>query len=240
VTVRSYVIAGVFLASLVAYTYALRYRDIASPPAPPLDSLPAGIGAFTGVTEAEDTETLELLGADATLYRTYRSDDGRVAWLFIAYFGAQQENSQIHSPKHCYPGAGWNIIEEGSARVPLEDGEIPARSLVISDGADTHYMLYWFSTADGIITNEFALKWNQMKNSLLAKPQATAFVRFSMDATGEAERGARDELMRLAGALAPRIDGILRASGAAPGGGAAGRTPSRRAASDTSAPERTP
>ena len=214
-TLRGHIVVIPFLAALIAYTYALRYRDIESPPAPSLESVPSEIGAFTGSTEAEDPEALELLGADATLFRTYRGDSGRVAWLFIGYFGTQHENSQIHSPKHCYPGAGWNILEEGSTRIALGDGEIPARSLVISDGVRTHYILYWFSSADGIVTNEFALKWNQMKNSLLARPQATAFVRFSIDATGYAESASRNDLVRFAEALAPHIEEILRASGAA-------------------------
>jgi len=212
---RSYLVVILFLAALIAYTYALRYREIESPPVPSLDSVPSEIGAFTGSTETQDPSALEVLGADATLFRTYRSDSGRVAWLFIGYFGTQHQNSQIHSPKHCYPGSGWNILEEGTTRIALGDGEIPARSLVISDGVRSHYILYWFSSADGIVTNEFALKWNQMKNSLLARPQATAFVRFSMDATGRAESASRSDLARFAGALAPHIEEILRASGAA-------------------------
>jgi EpsI family protein len=214
-TLRRYLIVILFLAALIAYTYALRYREIESPPVPSLDSVPSEIGAFTGSTEAQDPEALEILGADATLFRTYRSDSGRVAWLFIGYFGTQRQNSQIHSPKHCYPGSGWNILEEGTTRIALGDGELPARSLVISDGVRSHCILYWFSSADGIVTNEFALKWNQMKNSLLARPQATAFVRFSMDATGRAENASRNDLARFAGALAPHIEEILRASGAA-------------------------
>lgn len=221
---RSYLVVVLFLAALIAYTYALRYRDIESPPVPPLDSVPSEIGAFTRSTEAQDPEALGILGADATLFRAYRSDSGSVAWLFIGYFGTQHQNSQIHSPKHCYPGSGWNVLEEGTTRIALGDGEIPARSLVISDGVRSHHILYWFSSADGIVTNEFALKWNQMKNSLLARPQATAFVRFSMDATGRAESASRNDLARFAGELAPRIEEILRASGAA-------RAPS---------PERTP
>jgi EpsI family protein len=214
-TLRTRSIVILFLAALGAYTYALRYREIENPPAPPLDSIPIEIGAFRGSNNAEDPKTLEILGADTTLFRTYRSDSGSVAWLFIGFFGTQHENSQIHSPKHCYPGSGWNILEEGTTRIALGDGDIPARSLVISDGVRSHYILYWFSSADGIMTNEFALKWNQMKNSLLARPQATAFVRFSMDATGRAESASRNDLARFAGALAPHIEEILRASGAA-------------------------
>lgn len=232
-TLRTRIIAILFLATLCAYTYALRYREIESPPAPPLDSIPTEIGAFRGSNNAEDPKTLELLGADATLFRTYRSDSGSVAWLFIGYFGTQHENSQIHSPKHCYPGEGWVILDERPKRIDTGSGEIAARYLAISDGVRTHSILYWFSSADGIMTNEFALKWNQMKNSLMGKPQATAFVRFSIDATGKAESASRDELVRFAEALAPHVEAVLRGSGAARGAPA-------RTDSETTSPERTP
>ena len=232
-TFRSHFIIIPLLAALIAYTYALRYREIESPPAPLLDSIPTEIGAFRGSNETEDPEALKLLGADATLFRTYRSDSGRVAWLFIGYFGTPHENSQIHSPKHCYPGAGWTILDEESARIALGSREIAVKSLAISDGVRTHYILYWFSSADGIITTEFALKWNQMKNSLLARPQATAFVRFSIDVTGEAESASRNDLVRFAEALAPHIEEALRVSGAA-------RVSPAHTDSGTTAPEGTP
>ncbi len=214
-THRGYFAVIPLLAALTAYTYALRYRDVESPPAPAFASIPARIGAFTGADETEDAETLELLGADATLFRTYRGESGLLVWLFVGFFGRQHENSQIHSPKHCYPGAGWVILEEGSTEISLGGGKARVKYLTISDGVKTHDILYWFSSADGIITNEFALKWNQMKNSLLARPQATAFVRFSIDeAAGRAE-SARSELVRFAETLAPSIEEALRASGAA-------------------------
>ena len=207
-------IIALFIA-LIAYTYALRYRAIERPPAPALDSLPKEIGGYAGTSEADDPEALKILGADATLLRTYRNGAERIVSLYIGFFGAQQENSQIHSPKHCYPGAGWNILEEGSTNIPLMGKIVPVKHLVISNGAEKQYLLYWFTSADGILTNEFALKWNQMKNSLLSRSQATAFVRFSIDVTGETETGARDDLVQFVGLLAPHIEEILRSSGPA-------------------------
>ncbi|HEY5133378.1 MAG TPA: EpsI family protein [Candidatus Krumholzibacteriaceae bacterium] len=203
------IVIGLF-AVLIAYSYALRYRDAASPPAPSLGSIPEEIGGYAGTSEGADPETLKLLGADATLFRTYRRGPGRTIWLYIGYFGTQHENSQIHSPKNCYPGAGWNILEEGSTKLVLSGSGIAVKHLVISNGAERQYVLYWFTGADGIITNEFALKWNQMKNSLLVRPQSAAFVRFSIALTGETEAAARSELVRFAEALAPRIEEVLR------------------------------
>jgi EpsI family protein len=229
---RGYIVVIPLLAVLVAYTYALRYRDVERPPAPALDSIPARLGDFTGTDETEEAETLELLGADATLFRTYRGDSGLLVWLFVGYFGRQHENSQIHSPKHCYPGAGWVILDEGSTGISLAGDTVRIKYLTISDGVKTHDILYWFSSADGILTNEFALKWHQMKSSLLGRPQATAFVRFSIDEADEQAGTARSDLVRFAEALAPFIDEALRGSGAAPPRAAA-------APPGASSPERT-
>ena len=211
------IVIGLF-AVLIAYTYALRYRNGTSTPAPSLGSIPEEIGGYVGTSEEMDPETLKVLGTDATLFRTYRCGPGRTVWLYIGYFGAQHENSQIHSPKNCYPGSGWNILEEGSTNLVLAGSDVAVKDLVISNGVERQYVLYWFTGADGIITNEFALKWSQMKNSLLRRPQTAAFVRFSIGLPGETEAAARSELARFAEALAPRINEVLRSSGAAPAG----------------------
>jgi len=230
---RRYGFIIVLLAVLIAYTHALRSRDIETSRAPFLGSLPEEIGGYTGLIEAEDPEALKLLDADETLFRRYRNDSGRTVWLYIGYFAAPHENSQIHSPKHCYPAAGWNILTEGSTSILLGEGKVAVRHLVISNGVEKHAILYWYSCADGILTNEFALKLNQMKNSLLSRSQATAFVRFSTQLTGGEEAGAERDLVRFAEALAPHAEGVLRGGGAAPGA-------SNRAFSGSTTSERTP
>lgn len=214
---RTFAALMIFFGALTAYTYELRFRPGGASEMPPYDLLAREAEGFTSTEEERDTAPLKLLGADATLYRTYRNAAGRTAWLFLGYFAAQHENSQIHSPKHCYPGAGWNIIEEGSTPLRFGAETLPVKHLVIFNGVERHYVLYWFTSCDGIITNEFALKWNQMKNSLLRRSQASAFVRFSTRVEpGNREAEARDELARFAESLAPNIEDVLRRAGAGP------------------------
>lgn len=229
----NYIIVIGLLAALIAYTYALRYGNAAPAPTPSLASIPEELGGWVGTSVGADSETLKLIGADETLFRTYRRGPEHTVWLYIGYFARQHENSQIHSPKHCYPGSGWDIVEEGSTNLVLAGAGVAVKHLVISNGAEQQYVLYWFTGAGGIITNEFALKWNQMKNSLLRRPQAAAFVRFSIELTGKTRAAAQDELVRFAEALAPHIEQVLRSSGAAPA-----ETPSARRADASS--ERTP
>jgi len=216
--IRSASIAvSILLAALIVYTFALRYREREVPRAPDLDLIPAAAGGYVSADERQDANDLEMLGADKTLFRTYRRGWDNPVWLFIGYFGSQRENSQIHSPKNCYPGGGWNILEEGRTTISIAGVDTAVMHLIISDGAERQFVLYWFASADGIIPNEFALKWNQMKNVLLGRPQMSAFVRFSTILPGgNADIEARRALASLAEILAPQIDFALKGRGEAP------------------------
>ncbi len=101
------VIAGVTLALAAGAGNYLRFT------APPAASA-LGLGGYrlvdaaggTGVYEVEpiDTGFLDLLGAREVSFRTYREGTGQRVWVFMGYFDRQKEGSQVHSPKHCYPG----------------------------------------------------------------------------------------------------------------------------------------
>jgi EpsI family protein len=200
----------IFLSALVAYTYILRYREVAPPLPPDLSGIPAGMGDYASTDEYQPAEALRLLGADATVFRSYRNSEGHTVQFFLGYFGTQQENSQIHSPKHCYPGAGWDIVREGSVRLRLPGSEVPVKDLIISDGRDVQEVVYWFDTRSGVITDEFVLKWYQMKSALLRKPQAAAFIRFSTEISPDSPERSREELIRFIESITPLITASLR------------------------------
>ncbi len=175
---RCYILFAI-LAVTAVYTNLLRYRPPRNEEVPPLDNIPHSMGGFTGRDEYQPPRSLKMLGADTTLFRSYRNGQGNPIWLFIGYFGSQQENSQIHSPKHCYPGSGWDIIMEGKTHLKTPENNLDARYLLISGQHERRLVIYWFHTGDGAVTGEFALKWFQMKRSLMRKPQSAAFIRFS-------------------------------------------------------------
>ncbi|MCK4237106.1 MAG: exosortase-associated EpsI family protein, partial [Candidatus Krumholzibacteria bacterium] len=72
-----------------------------------------------------------------------------------------------------------------------------------------------FSTRSGIITNEFALKWYQMKSALLRRSQSAAFIRFSMNVPPGEDDSSREDLVRFAEAIFPYIETALKGSDAA-------------------------
>lgn len=209
---RRYAILYAVVALLAVYTFSMRYRDIEEPPPPDLSLVPEVIAGYRGSDNFLEPASLAVLGADATLFRTFMRDEEPPIWLFLGYFGAQQERSQIHSPKNCYPGAGWNILREEAIAVTIPNGEIPAKRLLISDGVQRRIVIYWFSTPTGPVMDEFALKWYQAKRSLFGQPQVSTFVRFSTVVQesigiGSAEKG----IIEFIGSAAPTIEEALSA-----------------------------
>jgi EpsI family protein len=195
----------VILAALCAYTWMLRLRSPAPAKMPAIHMIPKRVDSFSARDEYIAPESLRLLGADTTLARSYISPSGETIELFIGWFADQREDSQIHSPKHCYPGSGWDIIREGSVRVRSGGSPVNARELVISDGKEKRLVVYWFNMQDKIISNEFALKYHQMLSTLLSRQPAAAFVRFSINLpVGEVD-AARGKMIGFIEALLPDI-----------------------------------
>lgn len=205
-----YIPLMIIVGALTIYTYTMRYRTIEQPPPPDLSLIPLSAEGYEGRDGRLEAESLLLLGADATLFRTYRREDSQPIWLFLGYFGSQQERSQIHSPKHCYPGSGWNILSEGSFAIRTAGDDARARKLVISDGIGRRIVVYWFSTPTGTLTDEFALKWYQTKRSLFGKPQISTFVRFSTPVpAGSDESMVEENLIGFIESMSAPIDSVL-------------------------------
>jgi EpsI family protein len=171
---------GVMLALAAVAGNYLRYS---APPAAPslgLDGyglLDASGEADVFEVEAIDSEFLDMLGAREVSFRTYGAGTGKSVWVFMGYFDRQKEGSQVHSPEHCYPGSGWNILEEGKVPAPWGAGKV--KRLIVSDGAEERLVYYWFQTSSRVLNDVFALKYYLTRQAVLRHPQDLVFVRIS-------------------------------------------------------------
>ncbi|MBD3179371.1 MAG: EpsI family protein [Candidatus Latescibacteria bacterium] len=206
---RDLVILVILLALLSGYTYLLRYRKPEPAGMPSLELIPERIEGYGSHPIRMSPDALKVLGSDTTLARVYTGGE-RELEFFLGFFRQQQKNSQIHSPKHCYPGSGWDIIRESRMELSPEGTVLAARSLLISDGRSKRLVIYWFNINGRFITNEFALKWQQLISSLQGRAQAAAFIRFSVILPPGEEREATRELTELAEKIYPYIERSLR------------------------------
>jgi EpsI family protein len=118
-----------------------------------------------------------VLRAREVLFRTYDPTADEPVWLFLGYFDRQKEGSQVHSPRHCYPGSGWNIERELQTPAPWRDGVLPA--LVVSNGTERRLVCFWYQTPAGTVGDVFRLKVALTRRALLRRPQDVVFASVS-------------------------------------------------------------
>jgi EpsI family protein len=90
---------------------------------------------------------------DQELKRVYLSGDGAPAMmLLIAYCARPQQGLlQVHDPRVCYPGAGFELQGEGSKILRLADGQrLEAQSFTGVRPDRTEQVLYWMRAGDEI------------------------------------------------------------------------------------------
>lgn len=145
--------------------------------AAPLANFPASIGPWNllsqGVIEQEE---LDVLKADDTLMRVYKSPEG-VASLFIAYFKTQRTGQSPHSPKNCLPGSGWQPSSSSTEDVAVGNETIHINRYLVSKGETQSLVLYWYQSHGRVIADEFKAKFFLIEDSIREHRSDTALVR---------------------------------------------------------------
>jgi EpsI family protein len=173
------IVAILIIGAAGIYAGMLRQERPVMDKMPALERVPRELDGWSSEDFASDEATARVLAADATLHRCFRREDGAEVWLFVAYFKQQQVNAQIHSPRHCIPGGGWtiNVIEQRA--LVLNGRAIPVTHMRTARRAASQEILYWFRTYGRVTADEYALKWEQVRNSILRRPSNAVFVRYS-------------------------------------------------------------
>jgi len=156
-----------------------------------LGALAIGDASVSFRADTLDADFNDVLRAREVLYRTYAPDADEPVWVFLGYFDRQREGSQVHSPRHCYPGSGWNIELEPVWTAPW-GGEL--RSIVVNDGEERRLVCYWYQTADRVVTDVLPLKMLLARDAVMRRPQDVVFASISTPFTGD----AADAMARLA------------------------------------------
>jgi EpsI family protein len=201
-----------------AFGNYLRYVERQPNRLPDFSRIPMEQDGYFGTEGRFDEKSYEILKADTSTLRFYRTPNGIEVRLFVAYFSSQKYGEQIHSPKHCLPGGGWNIQDLRPYRLVVGDRERRINHVVIANGRRRQLMFYWFETRSGSIRSEFTLKWDLMMNALRLRPTDAAFVRLTLDFSPPlTETTAEEELLTFLGSYLPPIDAALPFSTHAPG-----------------------
>lgn len=151
--------------------------------------LPMTIGPWQGTdTTGEDPSTVEWLGADGTVNRTYASAGGAPVELYVAYFARQRTGTTIHSPLHCLPGAGWEVADSSIVNTPgpgsasAQAGTV--RRLIAQKESTRAVVLYWYSIHGRMVASEVASRAYLLTDRVRFSRNDAALVRVVVSSDG--------------------------------------------------------
>ena len=158
----------------------LSHVRLPRPLAKPFSSIPIEIGQWTGSEGPPLSQTaLDLLKATDTVSRSYRSKRGSLD-LFLAYYEDQRAGESLHSPRHCLPGTGWEVLDHRTIQIPVDGTAKTINQYTVQRERDKLIVLYWYQSRRRTLASEYAGKFWLMWDGVVAGDTGAAIVRVTL------------------------------------------------------------
>lgn len=177
----------VILAATVGFSRAIDSRP-EEPLAQSLDTIPMVVGGWEGQPDPPlRGDILGSLTPSSYLSRTYRRGQETIN-MFVVYYANQKAGESMHSPKHCLPGAGWEILSYGESDLPVADRSVRVNRDIIQKDGTRMAVLYWYQSRRRVIADEFRAKLYLIRDAMVDHRTGGSIVRivFSADARSAA------------------------------------------------------
>lgn len=169
----------------------LRSYGEAVPIHKPLAQLPQMVGQWKGMEDATlEADVLSVLKLNDYLMRRFQHENGQSLWLYIGYWDTQRKGAQIHSPKHCLPGGGWEPLEASLVTIPLDGVPqgIQVNRYVLQKEKYQQLVTYWYQAQGHVVAKEIDAKIQLIKNAITSNRTDGALVRVTSPVTTTVEQ----------------------------------------------------
>jgi len=161
--------------------YIILHSDVTVPMNRNFSEFPVMLKGWQMVSQGQLSQgVIDVLKPTDYLSRTYAANDGGTVSLYIGYHGGGRDAGEIHSPKHCLPGSGWQVVSEKKNRVDVNGNPVNIVEAVYQKGDERELFLYWFQVKNKSLTDEYNLKLSELVNSMLYRRRDASFVRISV------------------------------------------------------------
>jgi EpsI family protein len=183
---------------------AAKAREPVVVSAPVLD-VPYTMGSWEGIDTDVDEETVRSTAADLLVSRRYVAGDGGAADLYIAYYAQQRPGVSIHSPLHCLPGTGWDVVSNATIDVSMP-GQMSGRvrRLIAQKAAARVLVLYWYGIHGRMIASDLASRLQLLGDRVRLGRNDAALVRVAVPVAGS-DMDAEQQGLGFTRALVPYL-----------------------------------
>ncbi len=130
-------------------------------------------------------DILAVLKPTDYLSRRYEAGNGTRIGLYIGYHDGGRASGDIHSPKNCLPGSGWQQLSSERIIIKNALGPINLVQAVYQKGENRELFLYWFQVQEKTMSDEYSLKVTGIINSIMHGRTESSFIRISVPIDGD-------------------------------------------------------
>lgn len=163
---------------LVGAAFVWNARSQAAIPlAAPLAGILADVPGYRIERQTLTEDERRVAGMSDYIARVYWRDSMPAFTTFVSYYERQTQGKTIHSPRNCLPGAGWEVMTAGQRQVTVDGASQTLNHYILKNGPATAVVYYWYQGRGRIVANEYAVKWNLLRDAALAGHTEEALVR---------------------------------------------------------------
>ncbi len=204
---RFWILIGVLLFGGVFINW-FEQRGEASVERSSLSKFPANLGEWQqkGSEIRFDEATESILKTTDYTMREYVLPDGKLANVYVGYYGSQRTGATYHSPQNCIPGAGWVMKEPEFIKITTDSGEtFEANRFIIQNGEHREILIYWYQGRGRTVASEYNDKIYTVWDSISRRRSDGAMVRV-MISVGNSETEAAQSAVKLSGKIKEKLD----------------------------------
>lgn len=153
-----------------------------------------------------------VAGMTDYLMRVFERDSAQLFSVYVGYYESQRQGRSIHSPKNCLPGGGWEPVSSGTREVRLRANTVTINRYLIAKGGLQAVVYYWYQGRGRVAWNEYAVKWDLLRDKALHRRSDEALVRIVVPFGPAGPDGADSLATHVAAELAGQLDDVLPAS----------------------------
>jgi EpsI family protein len=206
-SVRLWITTGVLIGAFVLL-HSVTHGEVVVPHHS-LREIPYTLGSWTGTEQPLEDRIVQAVGVSDYTNRLYSSQKSGLAQLYVGYYANQKTGDTIHSPKNCLPGAGWDPIQSGYAKIAVPSGrQIVVNEYVIQQGLDKELVFYWYQDRGRVIASEYSAKFWAVADAISRNRTDGALVRLITPMNAD-ETDARARLVNFTQTVFPHLESII-------------------------------
>lgn len=206
---KGLIVASLLMLVTFAYLKMMSHGED-MPPLKPFSDFPKQIGEWKGKEQYFSQEVYDAVGVDDSTLVSFNNLKNQSIQLYIGYYRSQRKGDLIHSPKHCMPGAGWEITQSSIEPVTLSSGHtMNIIKLNLEKQDQTMVVLYWFHSRGRIINSEYKQKVYLVLDSIFRNRTDGSFVRLISTVHNERPEDTTKRMKQFIDQLIPILNEYL-------------------------------